>query len=1072
MGKLRRWVCVLMILLLSVGAVSVPAAADPEGSPRQVSAETWEILREDAKNRQRRIIYDNDGDDACAFPTALEPSVDNLLALRTTYLKDYPVDTIFYTPRMASFGYLTTRTQVGDRFLADYPARPGADYYNLTPWLHERETDPLQAQVDFARSHDKEIFVGVRVNDSTHDQYERPGAPFLLYSPFKRAHPELIMSTDVNAPLYGTWSAFDFGQAEFRAYFAAVVKELIRDYDIDGVAFDFFRDYTLFRSVVMGGAASGRERQLLTDLFAEIRDYAEVIGKQRGKPILISVKLPDSVGYLRQIGIDLREWLRRDLVDLVIGGGYTHMETWSDFADLCHRYGAKYYASVEPDLGPSSSQIPAVFNRNNPAAAFGTASAALRGGADGVQYFNLFSLTSVQTMMRPDLDALAAENKRSFVSDRYGGFQEGWLRGGGRFSKKMPRLSVETPSLLLPGGKNRFVLEYGDDPRAWQASDQPALIAALYARVEDPRLLRVSINKVRLTYLESTGQTHYFRVPVRALRPGANPVKITLPEDPDDEMMMETIVDGSKLFHGPDQLPWRRFYPGIPGVASERLVDGKYVIVDAGEGRPGLHYALALPPSGSFARHFPFRVQFECQVIEATDDRSVVLRVADGSHIEAVSLQPAEIKLLSSGQSVAFDTTQAHRYELIMDDGQMTLLADDRIILSAEGQWAVLDNSARLAGAFPPVPGMEEYGLLFGSLSLSGRSEAHWDNIRISRPRQSAWLNDFVVQTIRPRQIPERAVAMPWNYQANSGDTSLSAGKNAYMNDPMAAEVDLSVTSGSAEILVSNGGWLTRQVVSQQITQFAAAGRNSGDCLPWTISDEPQTRRIDYEAEQFTHRVQGQSGVYQTGATNVSGWLSGNDALLLTPAQRQLIRDGGVLVRPLDGGQVEVHAIRINIGVSTFSQEPTPLAVPWAMTNSQQPMLAAGNYAWLNDPMAAEASLGICPKGTEIFFSNGGWLYRLNVNLLKLQSPQADEVGVIRFEYRNEAARFFRNGTMISASPERINVSGWLISPEAGMLNDAQRQIMRYGGIVVYTPGSGTADVRELRTVIGSGIFG
>jgi hypothetical protein len=69
-------------------------------------------------------------------------------------------------------------------------------------------------------------------------------------------------------------------------------------------------------------------------------DMADAAGLKRGRPVLIAVRVPDSVGYCNAIGIDLLEWLKGDLLDLLIASGYFRLSQWEDTVALGHRYPA------------------------------------------------------------------------------------------------------------------------------------------------------------------------------------------------------------------------------------------------------------------------------------------------------------------------------------------------------------------------------------------------------------------------------------------------------------------------------------------------------------------------------------------------------------------------------------------------------------------------------------------------------------------------------------------------------------------------------------------------------------
>ena len=73
---------------------------------------------------------------------------------------------------------------------------------------------------------------------------------------------------------------------------------------------------------------------------------ADGVADRRGRPLLIAARVPDSVGYARGVGLDVPGWLQNDLVDLIIGGGYFHLEPWENLAALTKDYGVPAYACL------------------------------------------------------------------------------------------------------------------------------------------------------------------------------------------------------------------------------------------------------------------------------------------------------------------------------------------------------------------------------------------------------------------------------------------------------------------------------------------------------------------------------------------------------------------------------------------------------------------------------------------------------------------------------------------------------------------------------------------------------
>jgi len=125
---------------------------------------------------------------------------------------------------------------------------------------------------------------------------------------------------------------------------------------------------------------------MMTGLVARVRAMADEVGRQRGRPVLIAVRVPDSVRYCKAIGLDLEAWLERDLIDLLIGAGQIHVEPWKNLVALGKRYDVQVYAGLsparlEPRSGDKALDLPLWR---------GEALRAWEAGVDGISTFNVF----------------------------------------------------------------------------------------------------------------------------------------------------------------------------------------------------------------------------------------------------------------------------------------------------------------------------------------------------------------------------------------------------------------------------------------------------------------------------------------------------------------------------------------------------------------------------------------------------------------------------------------------------------------------------------------------------------
>ena len=334
-------------------------------------------LREQAVDRRRRLIYNNDGGDIGHADT-----VEDLMALRNETVLGTQVDTIVYSTGGSTL--VTHLTEVGEIF------DENADTWgrNIAA-LRAAGADTLSATVAFCRAHDLEVFWGHRMND-VHDS--APDAEWLL-PPWKLDNPHLLMGTREDrdrspgerSPRYW-WSAMDYEKPEVLDYLCRIQQDVCRRYDIDGVECDFFRTPMFFRPNLDGEPARPEQCQLLTNFQRRLREIYVAEGNRRQRPILSAARVPATVDTCRYVGIDIRRWLEDGLLDLlIVSGGYMpHTEPMSELITLAHSYGVPAFPSVN---------TPAVLRKYSPPhdALRGAAANFYAAGADGIQLFNHFA---------------------------------------------------------------------------------------------------------------------------------------------------------------------------------------------------------------------------------------------------------------------------------------------------------------------------------------------------------------------------------------------------------------------------------------------------------------------------------------------------------------------------------------------------------------------------------------------------------------------------------------------------------------------------------------------------------
>jgi hypothetical protein len=147
------------------------------------------------------------------------------------------------------------------------------------------------------------------------------------------------------------------------------------------------------------------------------------------------MRVPDSVEYARFVGLDLEQWLTEGLLDLLVVGGYTQLNSWETSVALGHRHGVKVYPSLD------ESRV-----RDDAARALRTTNEATRGrvrnvwaaGADGVYFFNRFNPLDPAWRESADPAAVPRLDRDYFVSVR------------GRGSVPVPHDKFQTLPTLNP----------------------------------------------------------------------------------------------------------------------------------------------------------------------------------------------------------------------------------------------------------------------------------------------------------------------------------------------------------------------------------------------------------------------------------------------------------------------------------------------------------------------------------------------------------------------------------------------------------------------------------------------
>ncbi len=429
-------------IALLIGCLVAPAAAVAESaakqSPEQKESDKLAAKREEMKWRRRGIIYNNDGNGIFAV-AANTP--DGFLAQRMTAVPGSSVGSVFYNTGATTM--FTHQTKVAEVY-----GKYGPSYGTNIRALAKLDTDTLSLVTQFCHENNLEVFFTFRIND-IHDcflDWER--------SAWKREHPEYLMGKLGDWEKYPEsdprrrWAALDFELPEVRDYLIAIIDDVMARYEVDGIEIDYLRNPLFFRPNRSLKPVTGDQVEILTRFQWRIRDLAYKHGNRRGRPMLIATRVPVTRRMCRYVGIDIEQWLKDDLLDvLTIGVGcMPYTNPVRELVQLGHGHDVPVYPTI---AGSGRSEQQSVEHWR------GAAANMYHAGADGMVFFNLFP----KKPRHPLFMQLGYPRKLARMNKIFALDNEAIGDGGINHAIIKPAL----PLTLIPSKPSRLTIPVGDD---------------------------------------------------------------------------------------------------------------------------------------------------------------------------------------------------------------------------------------------------------------------------------------------------------------------------------------------------------------------------------------------------------------------------------------------------------------------------------------------------------------------------------------------------------------------------------------------------------------------------------
>jgi len=345
---------------------------------------------------KRRLVLCNDGGSLGAPDMEAPIGIEGLVHEAIDPLRDTMVDTLYWqigvdpwlgtdTHRLSD--WYSHKTKVGAIWGSDREKFKTAGEWRIAEnarQIMQGATDPAAVVIEQGHKAGLDVFLSLRFNDG-HDSRLKDGINDTNMVPTRRDHPDWLLGGEGFAKF-----GYNFAVPEVRSYTLALIKEAIANYDLDGFDLDFDRQPTVFKN----GEAE-ENAPLITEILRQVRAALNDRGARLGRKLLLSVRVPPSLDYNRQHGLDVPVWIKERIVDIVVVGdpnGWNYRLPIEDYRALAKGTDCKILAqnlcAFKEDRGRSASVLFGERNYYSTEQFRAVAARHWQAGADGMFLWN------------------------------------------------------------------------------------------------------------------------------------------------------------------------------------------------------------------------------------------------------------------------------------------------------------------------------------------------------------------------------------------------------------------------------------------------------------------------------------------------------------------------------------------------------------------------------------------------------------------------------------------------------------------------------------------------------------
>lgn len=244
--------------------------------------------------------------------------------------------------------------------------------------LFQNVKDPYRFRYDYCKQKGVEMWISMRMNDV----HYADDPTLILHDELWRKHPEYRRAAYKGK--YSFWFAqcLDYAEKAVWDHYFALVREYFERFEMDGFELDWMRSPYYFKP---GFAEPNCE--ILTEFMRSVKHLAEKAADRWGHPVKINVRVPSNPEESFYTGLDVVNWCRDGLVDMVTPSPYFQTSESSLPVKLWRQLlpdAVALFPCLEHNVGISYS----VRMESTPEIDTGFASAYYQQGADGIYLFN------------------------------------------------------------------------------------------------------------------------------------------------------------------------------------------------------------------------------------------------------------------------------------------------------------------------------------------------------------------------------------------------------------------------------------------------------------------------------------------------------------------------------------------------------------------------------------------------------------------------------------------------------------------------------------------------------------